>query len=176
MLLLHEMSSCSFAVKIECMTAVCCKFTLLRLQNQILVLYKLFLSNVSLLNKSNKIQGLFRQNFVALSRIVGRIRCALPNIPCSTTRQIHLRRFTELRIRRWVRKSNAPFFGITCPACTCGPHCAKSLEGEAPCGGAVYGKVDEMSSASLPTPPTRPPSPCQTPPLVEKTMRIRKNR
>ena len=26
-------------------------------------------------------------------------------------------------------------------------HCAKSLWGEAPCGSAVYGKVDEMSSA-----------------------------
>ena len=28
--------------------------------------------------------------------------------------------------------------------------CAKSLQGEAPCGSAVYGKVDEMSPAPLP--------------------------
>ncbi len=31
--------------------------------------------------------------------------------------------------------------------------CAKSLQGEAPCGGAVYGKVDEMSPAPSPLNP-----------------------
>ncbi len=38
-------------------------------------------------------------------------------------------------------------------------HCAKSLQGEAPCGGAVYGKVDEMSPAPSPTNPPPPPTP-----------------
>ncbi len=62
------------------------------------------------------------------------------------------------------------------------PHhhcCAKSLQGEAPCGSAVYGKVDEMS----PYAPSPSPTPCpqtlglpcpQTPP--RKTRRTRKNR
>ncbi len=37
--------------------------------------------------------------------------------------------------------------------------CAKSLQGEAPCGSAVYGKVDEMSPAPLPPNPLHPPNP-----------------
>ena len=45
--------------------------------------------------------------------------------------------------------------------------CAKSLQGEAPCGGAVYGKVDEMSPTPSPRPPSpsscQPPCPCQPP-------------
>ncbi len=44
--------------------------------------------------------------------------------------------------------------------------CAKSLQGEARCGSAVYGKVDEMSPAPLPLP--QPPSllpPVPGPPL-----------
>ncbi len=38
-------------------------------------------------------------------------------------------------------------------------HCAKSIQGEAPCGNAVYGSWTEMSPAPLPptSPPTRPP-------------------
>ncbi len=53
-------------------------------------------------------------------------------------------------------------------------HCAKSLQGEAPCGSAVYGKVDEMSSAPslltpppFPKPPSPPSPPPQTPPPME---------
>ncbi len=38
-------------------------------------------------------------------------------------------------------------------------NCAKSLQGEAPCGSAVYGKVDEMSPAPLPDPSPRTPPP-----------------
>ncbi len=37
--------------------------------------------------------------------------------------------------------------------------CAKSLQGEAPCGSGVYGKVDEMSPAPSPAPLPRPPIP-----------------
>ncbi len=45
-------------------------------------------------------------------------------------------------------------------------NCAKSLQGEAPCGSAVYGKVDEMSPAPLPLtqPPPLPPNPPPPPP------------
>ncbi len=42
-------------------------------------------------------------------------------------------------------------------------YCAKSLQGEAPCGSAVYGKVDEMSPAPLP--PPHWPGPPWIPPL-----------
>ncbi len=41
-------------------------------------------------------------------------------------------------------------------------NCAKSLQGEAPCGSAVYGKVDEMS------PPPPPGPPAWTPPPPDK--------
>ncbi len=41
---------------------------------------------------------------------------------------------------------------------------AKSLWAEAPCGSAVHGKVDEMSPAPLPHPPTQT-SPAAEPPL-----------
>ncbi len=44
--------------------------------------------------------------------------------------------------------------------------CAKSLQGEAPCGSAVHGKVDEMSAALLPPPPT-PPLPPSPPPCLD---------
>ncbi len=58
--------------------------------------------------------------------------------------------------------------------------CAKSLEGEAPCGSAIYGKVDEMSPAPYPlTPLTLPNSPPLDPPApgppLQKTRRTRKN-
>ncbi len=39
-------------------------------------------------------------------------------------------------------------------------NCAKSFQGEAPCGSAVYGKVDEMS----PAPPAWTPPGLDTPP------------
>ncbi len=64
-------------------------------------------------------------------------------------------------------------------------YCAKSLQGEAPCGSAVYGKVDEMSPAPPPPLPSPNPSPCLplplpdppsfhwTPPPAEKTRRTR---
>ncbi len=44
-------------------------------------------------------------------------------------------------------------------------HCSKSLQGEAPCGSAVYGKVDEMSPAPSPSPnpPPLPPTPSPNP-------------
>ncbi len=41
-------------------------------------------------------------------------------------------------------------FGKECTFHT--SNCAKSLQGEAPCGGAVYGRVDEMSPAPCPLP------------------------
>ncbi len=67
--------------------------------------------------------------------------------------------------------------------------CAKSLQAEAPCGSAVYGKVDEMSPtpppstplpSSNPLPPPKPPLPPDPPPPtrppLRKTRRTRKNR
>ncbi len=49
----------------------------------------------------------------------------------------------------------------------CGIHCAKSLQGKAPCGGAVYGSWTEMSPAPStpvgPPPPVGPPCQRQTP-------------
>ncbi len=45
-------------------------------------------------------------------------------------------------------------------------HCAKSLWGEAPCGSAVHGKVDEISPAH-PQPPPPPPTPASNPPAPE---------
>ena len=43
--------------------------------------------------------------------------------------------------------------------------CAKSLQGEAPCGNAVYGKVDEMSPAPSPSPHAWTPLPPAWTPL-----------
>ncbi len=55
-------------------------------------------------------------------------------------------------------------------------HCAKSLQGEAPCGSAVYGRLDEMSPAPLqPGPPSLDPPPMCLHELW-KTRRTRKNR
>ncbi len=48
------------------------------------------------------------------------------------------------------------------PNVRCTANCAKSLWGEAPCGSAVYGKVDEMSPAP-PPPPAGPPPPTRPP-------------
>ncbi len=42
--------------------------------------------------------------------------------------------------------------------------CAKSLQGEAPCASAVYGKVDEISSTPPPSTPSPTPLPCPNPP------------
>lgn len=42
---------------------------------------------------------------------------------------------------------------LLCHSCLCTlilPSCAKYLQGEASCGGAVYGKLDEMSPAPCP--------------------------
>ncbi len=47
------------------------------------------------------------------------------------------------------------------PVTRCVCYSAKSLQGEAPCGSAVYGNWTEMSPAPLP--PARPPSPHWTP-------------
>ena len=56
---------------------------------------------------------------------------------------------------------------LICPwSCTVF-HCAKSLQGEAPCGSAVHGEVDEMSPGPFPLPLPLPPrlDPPPGPPL-----------
>ena len=45
--------------------------------------------------------------------------------------------------------------------------CAKSLQGEAPCGSAVHGRVDEMSPAPSPHQTPLPQTPLDPPPLAD---------
>ncbi len=84
--------------------------------------------------------------------------------------------FTREPVRDQLVLGGSPEQGVTNDQV----YCAKSLQGEAPCGSAVCGKVDEMSPTPSPspnpTPPAGPPSPCLDPPPAGKTRRTRKNR
>ncbi len=63
--------------------------------------------------------------------------------------------------------------GFEAPLPLCCSDCAKSLWGEAPCGSAVHGRVDEVSPPPpLPLPNPHPQTPCpqtpRTPPAEDK--------
>ena len=95
-------------------------------------------------------------------------------------REVSMYLFTYLGAQLFPYEANK---NPTSSSSSCGQNvaqdlnCAKSLQGEAPCGSAVYARLDEISPAPSPqTPLPLPHPPLPDPPAAEKTRKTRKNR